>query len=271
MSEKGNRKDTILLVGHGSRGPDGNRETEEFAEQWRARRPDLDIRLCYIELANVLLDEGLDDATFDAERVIVVPLIINAAGHVKTEIPEEIAKARVRNPDVEFIYVPHLGACDPILAILKRRLHQTMRDLDMPDPKTTGIILLSRGSSDPMANGDVAQMARWLFEASEHELVDIAFTGITHPRLERVVQRQARLGMMQMVILPYYLFTGRLIERIKKQVKNLRRQYPGIRFARGEHIGFEDEIFQLLEQRVHDAGKPEAWMPCDGCKKADRE
>nr|VFJ71002.1 MAG: sirohydrochlorin cobaltochelatase [Candidatus Kentron sp. FW] len=267
-------KDTILLVGHGSRGPGGNRETEEFAEQWRARRPDLDIRLCHIEFADVLLDDGLDQAAGDAAphgtgRVIVAPLIINAAGHVKTEIPEGIAKARGRHPNVEFIYVPHLGACDPILAILKRRLGKIMRGLDMPDPVTTGVILLGRGSSDRMANGDVARMARWLFEASEHELVDIAFTGITHPRLERVVQRQVRLGAMQIIILPYYLFTGRLMERIKNQTANLERQYPGIRFARAEHFGFEEEIFQLLDERVRDAGKPEAWMPCDGCKLVD--
>ena len=50
----------------------------------------------------------------------------------------------------------------------------------MPDLVTTSVILLGRGSSDRMANGDVARMARWLFEVSEHELVDIAFTGITH-------------------------------------------------------------------------------------------
>ncbi|VFN01813.1 MAG: sirohydrochlorin cobaltochelatase [Candidatus Kentron sp. G] len=262
-------KDTILLVGHGSRGPDGNRETEQFAEQWRERRPDLDIRLCHIEFADVLLEEGLERAAHDAERIIVAPLIINAAGHVKTEIPEGIAKARGRHPNVEFVYVPHLGACDPILTILKRLLGQAMRELDMPDPVTTGVILLGRGSSDRMANGDVAKMARWLFEASEHELVDIAFTGITHPRLERVVQRQARLGAMQIIILPYYLFTGRLIERIKNQTVNLQRQYPGIRFARAEHFGFEEEIFQLLDERVRDAGKPEAWMPCDGCKLVD--
>ena len=43
-------------------------------------------------------------------------------------------------------------------------------------------------------------------------MVVIAFTGITYPRLERVVQRQVLLGMTQIVVLPYYLFTGTLIE-----------------------------------------------------------
>lgn len=259
-------KDTILLIGHGSRDPAGNHEIEEFTQQWRIRRPDWQIEVCFIEFAEVLVHDGVKQAARAARRVIVVPLILNAAGHVKMEIPEHIETARARHPGTEFIYTPHLGACDPILTILKRRLSQAMRELDMPDPRTTGVILLGRGSSDRMANGEVAKMARWLQEAGEHELVDVAFTGITHPRLERVVQRHARLGMTQLVVLPYYLFTGTLMERIKRQVEHLRQQYPHIRFARGEYFGFEDEIFALLEQRVSEAGHDAGRMPCDGCK-----
>jgi sirohydrochlorin cobaltochelatase len=259
-------KDTILLVGHGSREPAGNREVEEFTRRWRSRQPDWNVQVCFIEFADVLVPEGLDLAAANARRVIVLPLILNAAGHVKMEVPDHIEAARARHPNTEFLYAPHLGACDPILAILKRRLHEAMRALDMPDPRTTGVILLGRGSSDRMANGEVAKMARWLWEEGEHELVDIAFTGITHPRLERVVQRQARCGMTQIVVLPYYLFTGTLIERIKRQVEHLKVQYPRLRFARGEYFGFEDEIFAVLEQRVEEAEYGAGRMPCDGCK-----
>lgn len=171
----------------------------------------------------------------------------------------------------QFLYTPHFGASDPILRILKRRLHQAMHDMDMPDPKTTGVVLLGRGSSDRMANGDVAKMARWLWEETEHELVDIAFTGITYPRLEQVVQWQLQRGVTQIAVLPYYLFTGRLIERIKRQVARLNTQYPQVCFALSSYFGFEDEIYELVEARVvaaqgalgqHDAGL----MPCDGCK-----
>jgi sirohydrochlorin ferrochelatase len=45
---------------------------------------------------------------------------------------------------------------------LKRQLRRAMAALDMPDPTTTGVVLLGRGSSDRGANGDMAKMARWL-------------------------------------------------------------------------------------------------------------
>ena len=259
--------DCILLVGHGSREESGNVEIREFVAQWRARQPGWRIEVCFIEFAPPSLHDGLIAAAQGSRRVLVLPLILNAAGHVKMEIPEAIEHARAHCPGTAFLYGPHLTACDPILAILKRRLRRAMNALDMPDPTTTGVILLGRGSSDRGANGDMAKMARWLQEAGDHELVDLAFTGITFPRLERVVQRQALIGMRQIVVLPYYLYTGTLMQRIHRQVEHLRAQYPQIRFAASTHFGFEDEIFALLEQRVADlqAGTPDSRLPCDGC------
>lgn len=258
----------ILLVGHGSREAAGNTEIEAFAAQWRARQPCWQIDTCFIEFADVLLDEGLHRAARKARRVIVVPLILNAAGHVKMEIPQHIAEARHEFPHTEFIYAPHLTACDPILAILKRNLKKAMTALDMPDPTSTGVIVLGRGSSDRQANGEMAKMARWLMEETDHQLVDLAFTGITWPRLETAVQRQVLLGMTQIVVLPYYLFSGTLVERIGRQIGHLRLQYPQVRFASSSYFGFEKEIFELLEDRVGSLqrNEPQAAMPCDGCK-----
>ncbi|MFG6447303.1 sirohydrochlorin chelatase [Roseateles sp. BYS180W] len=259
---------TLLLVGHGSREPGANEEIERFAAAWRVRRPNWRIEVCFIEFATVMLHEGLRRAAQDSQRVVVLPLILNAAGHVKMDIPQAIDTARLDCPAVRFDYVPHLQAGEPILKVLKRQLRRAMTELDMPDPRSTGVILLGRGASDRGANGEVAKMARWLMEEGDHELVDIAFTGITFPRLERVVQRQSLQLMTQIVVLPYYLFSGTLMSRIERQVQHLRQQYPHIRFAAAGYFGFEPEITALLEQRVAEllGLQPESRMACDGCK-----
>lgn len=243
--------DTILLVGHGSREASGNAEILLFAERWRARHPDWRIEVGFIEFADPLLDPALNHAARDSERVLVLPLILNAAGHVRQDIPSAIQRARKRHPDVQFLYAPHLAVSDPLLRILKRFLRQAMLQLDVPDPRTTGVILLGRGSSDRLANGDVARMARWLWEIGDHERVDLAFTGVTFPRLEKVVRDQVALGMMQIVVMPYYLFTGTLIKRIGRQMENLAAQYPQVRFAHTSYFGFEPEIARMLDERVH--------------------
>lgn len=266
-------KKTILLVGHGSRDPNGNIEIEHFGAEWRKRRPHDRIEVCFIEFADVTLDAGMDRAAKDANCVVVVPLILGAAAHVKMEIPHHIADARKRHPHVDFIMTKHLGAVDKVLTALKSQLKQAMLALDVPDAKNTGVVLLARGSSDRVANGEIAKMARWLFETTDHEMVDVAFTGITYPKIETVVQRQVACGMKQIIVLPYYLFTGVLIERIERQVERLEGQYPDIAFGLGGYIGFDDAIYTLLDERVAEAkgeGRAEPNMlECDGCKYRD--
>ena len=103
------KKTTYLLAGHGSRNREGNDEIEQFAEQWRAMHPDWRIEVCFIEHAEILLNEGLDRAAQGADRVVLIPFILNAAGHVKMELPAAVDGARERHPAVEFFVTRHLG------------------------------------------------------------------------------------------------------------------------------------------------------------------
>ena len=137
--------DLILVVGHGSREEAGNQEVRDFVAQWRLRHPDWRIECGFIEFGRPALDAALLEAGRQAARVIVLPLILNAAGHVRGDIPEAVAQARRQCPDTLFLTAPHLSACQPVLQVLQRRLAQAMLTLDMPDPATTGIILLGRG------------------------------------------------------------------------------------------------------------------------------
>lgn len=264
---------TILIAGHGSRNREGNDEIEKFAALWRNQHPDWRIEVCFIEHADVLLNDGLDLAAQNADRVVLIPFILNAAGHVKMELPAALESARRRHPNVDFVVTRHLGMGREIFDVLQKQLNRLMKALDVPDPQTTGVILLGRGSSDAGANGELARMARWIFEENEHELIDLAFTGVTWPRLETVVQRHVKLGMTQICVIPVYLFTGVLMERIKGQIERLKAQYPQIAFALSEHFGFEPEIFRVLDTRAQN-GQQDAQaefsepqlLECDGCK-----
>ncbi len=268
------KPETILLVAHGARDPDnkGNFEVEAFAKLWRERHPDARILVCWIEHAPTLLDEGLDQAVAAlgerTGRVLVLPLILNAASHVKSDIPTALAAARDRHPQVEFRSGHHLGTTPQLLKALRHRLHQTMVALAMPDPRTTGVVLLARGASDMEATGEVAKMAHWLFETTAHELVMPAFTDICYPRLEQVVQRLDTLGACQIIVLPYYLFTGRLMNRIDRQVARLKTQYPTRAVERAGYIGGHEQLLDLLDLRLKQVREVTALMPFEECAPA---
>lgn len=100
---------TLLLVGHGSREDSGNQDIRRFVEQWRVRQPHWRVELGFIEFATPSLAESLRRAARGSRHVLVLPLILNAAGHVKMEIPEAIEAARADQPGVRYLYGPHLG------------------------------------------------------------------------------------------------------------------------------------------------------------------
>ncbi|EGV32166.1 cobalamin (vitamin B12) biosynthesis CbiX protein [Thiorhodococcus drewsii AZ1] len=264
-------REVVLLVAHGARDPgnEGNREVEEMVALWRGRHPDSNIQVCWIEHAPVLLEEGIDRAVAEVVeaggRLLVLPLILNAAGHVKEDIPQAVEAARVRHPGIEIRCARHLGTTGQLLKALRHRLHQAMVELAMPDPRTTGIVLLARGASDMESTGEVAKMAHWLYETTDHDLVLPAFTGICFPRLEQVVQRLDRLGASQIIVLPYYLFTGRLIKRIRLQVERLQSQYPTRTIYQADYIGAHDQLLDLLDLRLRQCRDGSAILPCDGC------
>lgn len=272
--------DVVLLAAHGARDPgfEGNQEVERCAARWRERHPDTTIQICWIEHAPVLLDEGLERAVASLDlndrfgdgrgRVLVLPLILNAGGHVKGDIPQAIAAARTRHPEVEFRYGHHLGTTEPLLKALRHRLHAAMAALHMPDPRTTGVVLLARGASDREATGEVAKMAHWLFETTQHALVMPAFTDCCFPRLEQVVQRLDALGSSQLIVLPYYLFTGRLIKRIREQVARLQQQYPTRVIHQADYINDHEQLLDLLDVRLQQCRDGSALLPCDGCSLA---
>jgi len=264
-------KEVVLLVAHGARDPGNecNREVEELVGLWQARHSRILIRVCWLKHAPVLLPQGLEQAAAElggaGGRLLVLPLVLNAAGHVKHDIPQAIAAARARHSGIEFRYGRHLGTTDQLLKALRYRLHQAMVGLAMPDPRTTGVVLLARGASDIEATGEVAKMAHWIYETTQHELVLPAFTDVSFPRLEQiVVQCLDLLGASQIVVLPYYLFTGRLIKRIEQQVEQLAKQYPSRVIVQADYIGAHEQLLDLLDLRLRQCREGSVLSPYDG-------
>ncbi len=86
-------------------------------EAYQRRHPEFRVRHGYVELATPALHDALRDAARDANRVIVVPLFLFAAGHVKNDLPLAIQSARAEFPQTQFAAARALGV-HPALAAL---------------------------------------------------------------------------------------------------------------------------------------------------------
>ena len=78
---------TILVVGHGSRDAEANVEFEAVVAAYRQRQGEYEVAHGFIELARPSLAEALDELGAKGGRVVVLPLLLLAAGHVKNDVP----------------------------------------------------------------------------------------------------------------------------------------------------------------------------------------
>ncbi len=105
----------VLIVGHGSREAIANAEFEGLVDRVRERRREFEVQRAYVELAAPTLADGLNALATRNERVVVAPLFLFTAGHVKNDIPLALAAARRRFPKVRFTAARVLGV-HPVMA-----------------------------------------------------------------------------------------------------------------------------------------------------------
>jgi len=258
----------ILLVGHGSRDPEGNLELLAFAERVRTRLAAKFpvIETCFLELTTPTIPTGIRTCIErGATQVTLVPIILFGAGHSKLHIPHMIDEAREQYPDVTFHYGKPIGVHTKALDILSARLAEA-GCVAGEGRSNEAVLLVGRGSSDPDANGDLHKMARLLWERSPVRYVETCFIGVTDPDFAEGMRRCAALGAERVYVLPYFLFTGVLIKRISGMMHDFAAEYPNVELKLGAYFGFHDKLIELVEERANEAAQGDVRMNCDHCK-----
>jgi len=111
------------------------------------------------------------------------------------------------------------------------------------------IILTAHGSRSDESNQEVIALAEKLKDASavRAEIVLAAFLDIAKPSIAEAVTSCAERGATDIMILPYFLNSGRHVRRdIPAVIEECRKHYPGVRITIGSHLGASELIAELL-------------------------
>jgi len=255
---------SLLVVGHGSRSAAGVAEYWKLADVIRSRAPDVEVGCGFIELAPPDLDTAIDElVTSGATSVVASPLILLGAGHLKNDGPAALHRGRHRHPGVGFHYARDLGIHPLVLAVARDRIAEALAGA-APDPGTA-VVVVGRGSSDPDANADLYKVGRLLADASGVGLVEPAFVSLAAPTVPAALDRCLRLGATRIAVVPYFLFTGILVERIRDQTTAWAAAHPDVEVRHGPHLGADPRIADLLLDRYREALAGDAHMNCDLC------
>lgn len=252
----------LLVVGHGTRSAEGVSQFAAHVNRIRAMAK-VDVVGGFIELSEPPLADAVAGLVAAGHRrVVALPLVLVAAGHSKGDIPAALKRESLRHPGLTFDYGRPLSGHPTVLNVLTERL-----DAVLPLDKRidTAVLLVGRGTSDPDANADVARVARLFWEGRTLQMVEPAFVSLAEPSVLQGLERCRALGAQRIVVLPYFLFSGVLPERVITQARSWGKENQEIELRFADLIGDCLPLAELVLERYTEALVGHVRVNCDAC------
>jgi sirohydrochlorin cobaltochelatase len=243
----------VLICGHGSRDARGPAELAALAGQIARRFPHWTFGHGFLEFAEPTIADGLKHLTETGVRTIIaVPALLFAARHARMDIPSVLRGAALGGLDVH--YAEPLGFDPKLLRAAADRIEEAEATAPPNISRNETLLLVAgRGTTDPEANGDLAKLSRMLCEGMEFGWGETCYSGVTEPQTERALDHAAKLGYRRIIVLPYFLFTGALVERVHAATDAAARRHPGIEFIKVGHLNDHPLIIEAFSDRIIDA------------------
>jgi sirohydrochlorin ferrochelatase len=222
-------REVLVAVAHGSADPRAAATLADLmavvAERAAARDPrPKETRLAYLGHAAPSLPQVM--RAIGPGQVTVLPLLLTAAYHSKTDIPRVLGRLSVPGElgRLRVSYGDTLGPHPLLLRALERRLAEAdplghVLDADPAYRAQTGVVLAAAGSSDPEANAAVARLAaQWQARAGWFAVRPAAASAVTagSPTPAAAVAGLLRAGARRVLVATYLLAPGFFADRVRE-------------------------------------------------------
>lgn len=245
-----NEKQALLLVAHGSRDAAWSREVRALADLVRATGTFPVVELAFLGLVRPSIAEGVAACVAaGAQAIAVVPLFLFPATHVRQDLPAILAEVSRQHHGLPLSLSPPFGAEEEIVAVLHERLEAAAKALGVPSAEQ-GVVLVAGGSIDSEVNAILGEVAARLRERSGRPPIQVAYWEHADPSLDQGMAQVVSAGARGVVVLPYLLFAGKILEHIRRRVRELGRAYPQVPVLLGDHLGPHPMLASLVIRRA---------------------
>ncbi|EDP61350.1 hypothetical protein BAL199_06384 [alpha proteobacterium BAL199] len=259
----------VMICGHGSRDQDAVDQFGAIAQRLKERLAGrYPVDYGYLEFATPIIRNGLDALRAEGVTdVLAVPGMLFAAGHAKNDIPSVLNTYAAQNPGMSIRYGRELGIDTRMLQAAGDRIDEAVAAAgDHISREDTLLMVVGRGASDPDANSNVAKVMRLLWEGKGFGWGETCYSGVTFPLVEPGLEHATRLGFKRIVVFPYFLFTGVLVQRIYDLTDTVAARHPDIEFVKAPYLNDHEMVLRTFEARIEEALEGTGNMNCQMCK-----
>ncbi|QNE36744.1 sirohydrochlorin chelatase [Leifsonia shinshuensis] len=187
-------RDVVLAASHGTSSPEGRAAVRRLVEAVAAALP-VEVVGCHVDVEQPDVPSALGAAarSGEADRAVIVPLLLSAGYHVYVDL----AQAAEASP-LPTVVTAALGPDPRLVDALADRLREAgHRPTDL-------VVLAAAGSSDARAVADCSRTAD-LLGARLDSAVSIGFISSADPALPSAVKEARRLAAGARVVVASYL------------------------------------------------------------------
>ena len=256
----------IVLCGHGSRDSQAVKEFINVVDKIKARIPDIPVVFGFLEFNRPIISEALDQLrNMGIRRIIALPAMLFAAGHTKNDIPAVLNKYSAES-GIPIQYGRELGLNSLMIGAAGARLRETIDSNPIFPLSQTLLVVAGRGSSDPDANSNVCKITRMLVEGFGFGWGETVFSGVTFPLVDPGLRHALKLGFKRVILLPYFLFSGVLVSRVRVHSLRVSNDNPDVQFLNASYLSDQDLVIDTFIERIQEVLSGENFMNCALCK-----
>ncbi|MGV6810035.1 MAG: sirohydrochlorin chelatase [bacterium] len=257
----------ILFVGHGSRDIGAVEEFHQLAAHFRQRFPDRLIETAFLEFARPIIADGVKKLVDQgAKHILAIPGMLMAGVHVKNDIPSEL-NALQAEFGVKIDFGSHLDISSPMLKAAQARIEQAEVEFGVDYKREdTLLMVVGRGASDADANSNISKITRFLEEGMGFGWATTSYSGVTYPLVDQGLAKIHALGFKQVIVFPYFLFTGRLIKRIHAWVDEYATAQPEVKVVKAPYLNDHSFVIDAFVEKLQELEHGHPNMNCQLCQ-----
>lgn len=201
----------ILYIGHGTRSKKGENEAKAFLQKVIEKIAIPIQEISFLELSSPSVDEGFQRCVErGATEVTVVPILLLTAGHMKNDIPDELASIQARHPLIPITLKQAFGVQENILDAIAELVHDSVPDITNDD----SILLVGRGSSDPGIHTAFSEIEKGIKDRLGVTKISSCYLAAAEPKFHDGLENMLAVAKKRVIVIPYLLFSGLLLSEV---------------------------------------------------------
>lgn len=239
----------ILFAAHGSRKKEKNQELRAFLQAFSHEYyPEIPYEIGFLEHETETILSGAKAlAAKNCQEIIVVPLLLFPALHAQRDIPKIITEIQRILPQLTVKYAKTFGAKATVIEVLAQRIIEKKQQFNQAQLTETACLLVAHGTKHYT---EPAIALKIIAKQLSPQVELPVFTGdlLGRENYREQVEYLAN-HYCHLIVVPFFLFEGHLVEKIRCQLSEYANCYLT------ETLAFDRQLFPALAEVIEEAGQ----------------